>query len=329
MAKGSRRRRVVQPRGPQPMYVVAGLPKSIHKEVVDTFQARFPLAIVKGIPSPTRDGALYSAALINTLVRSVGEFAVRRRTRGNAQPTPGSITLLFVPAPDQERLLRRFDFVVMSAPLPTLVVRDEHYQQLRHDREAAVTALVEAVKASSDARANLNHVTRRLGYRSDNEALLLPPRNFMTDDGDLVPTFTDFRQGRRLWTDRLKELGPTALTRDDVPARIQHQQTRRVFVDSRSIGFFIAHPAAYDGAAREVEIDDDVDLLLDTLRSLYRFGGALEPGIHHDAQRSNGSALEGAIFECCEKGRISAKAAYANVYPNDFVRVGDYTAADR
>ncbi|MFD0850534.1 hypothetical protein [Sphingosinicella xenopeptidilytica] len=310
------------------MYVVAGLPKSIHKEAVDTLQARLPLAIVKGIPSPSQDGALYSPALVNSLVRSVGEFAVRRRTRGNAQPTPGSITLLFVPAPDQERLLRRFDFALMSAPLPTLVARDGRYQQLRHDRDAAVAALVEAVRASGEARTNLNHVARRLGYRSDNEALLLPPRNFMTQDGDLVPAFLDLRQGNRLWTDRLEELGPTALTHDDVPARIQHQQTRRVFVDSRAVGFFIAHPAAYDGAAREVEDDEDVDQLLDTLRSLYRFGGALEPGLHHDAQRSDSSALGGAIFECCEKGRISANAPYANVYPNDFVRVANYTAVE-
>lgn len=328
MAKKSGRRPVVQQRGPQPMYVVAGLPKSNHKVVVDTLQARLPHAIVKGIPSPSQDGALYSVALINNLVRSVGEFAVRRRTRGNAQPSPASITLLFVPAPDQERLLRRFDFALMSAPLPALVARDEHYQQLRHDRDAAVAALVEAVKTSGEARTNLNHVERRLGYRSDNEALLLPPHNIMTQDGDLVPVFLDFRQGNRLWTDRLTELGPTALTHDDVPARIQRQQTRRVFVDSRAVAFFIAHPAAYDGPTREVEDNDDVEQLLDALRSLYRFGGAVEPGLHHDAQRNDGSGLGGAIFVCCEKGRISVNAPYANVYPNDFVRVANYKAAE-
>lgn len=328
MARHHPRRRVVQPRGPQPMYVIAGLPKAIHKDAVDGLQARLPHAIVKGIPSPTHDGALYSGALVNLLVRSVGEFAVRRRTNGNAQPAPASITLLFVPASDQEALLQRFDFALMSAPLSALVARDLHYRQLRHDRDAVADALIAAVAASGEARMNLTQVVRRLAYRSDNEALLLPPRNFMTQDGNLVPIFTAIRQGHRPWTDRLEEFGPSSLTHDDVPKRIQGQQTRRVFVDSRGMALFIAHPAAYDGPPREVEGDQNVDGLVDALRALYRFGGAVEPGLHHDAQRSDGVALDGAVFECSTKGRISAKADYANVYPNDFVRVGNFTAAE-
>ncbi|MDR6127092.1 hypothetical protein QE452_001756 [Sphingomonas sp. SORGH_AS438] len=328
MAKGNRRRRVVNPRSPQPMYVIAGLPKAIHKDAVDNLQDRLPHAIVKGLPSPTADGSLYSTAFLSQLVRSIGEFAVRRRTNGNAQPAPASITLFFVPASDQEALLRRFDFALMSAPLSALVARDEQYRQLRHDPEAVAAALIAAVAASGDARTNLNHVIRRLGYRSDNEALLLPPCNFMAQDGDLVPIFRAIRLGERDWTDRLEELGPTPLTHEDVPRRIQRQQTRRVFVDSRGIAFFIAHPGAYDGRPREVEDDQDSDALLDTLRALYRFGGALEPGLHHDAQRGDGTALDGAVFACSEKGRISAKADYANVYPNDFVRVGDFTSLE-
>lgn len=324
MAKRHQRRRVVQRHGPQPMYVIAGLPKAIHKEAIGRLQARLPHAIVKGVPSPKPDGALYSTALVNLLTRSIGEFAVRRRTNGNAQPTPASITLLFVPAPDQEVLLRRFDFALMSAPLSALVARDEHAKQLRHDGNAVAETLVAAVAAAAEARMNLNQVVRRLGYQSDNEALLLPPRNFMTQDGDLVPAFTAIRRGHRPWTDRLTELGPTPLTHDDVPKRIQGQQTRWVFVDGRGMAFFIAHPRAYDGPPREVEDGENADELLDTLRALYRFGGAVMPGLHHDAQRSDGAALDGAVFECSTKGRISAKAEYANVYPNDFVRVGNF-----
>lgn len=328
MAKRHQRRRIVKPRGPQPMYAIAGLPKAVHKDAVDRLQARLPHAIVKGIPAPTQDGALYSTAAVSQLVRSIGEFAVRRRTNGNAQPAPASITLLFVPAPDQEDLLRRFDFALMSAPLSALVARDAQFRQLRHDREAVAEALIAAVAASGEARMNLSQVVRRLGYRSDNEALLLPPRNFMTQEGNLVPAFMAIRRGDRSWTDRMEDLGPTPLSHDDVPNRIQAQQTRRVFVDGRGMGFFIAHPAAYDGPHREVEDDGSADLLLDTLRALYRFGGAIEPGLHHDAQRSDGAPLDGALFECSTKGRISAKADYANVYPNDFVRVGSFTAAE-
>ena len=176
MGKNGKPRRVVQPYGPQPMYVIAGLPKSVHKHALDSLQARLPQAIIKGIPSPSGDGALYSPQLLDILVRSVGEFALRRRTNGNAQPTPQSITLLFVPSPDQEVLLRRFDFALMSAPLSALVARDQHYRQMRHDREAVGVALAHAVAASGEARMNLNQVVRRLGYQSDNEGLLVDRR---------------------------------------------------------------------------------------------------------------------------------------------------------
>ncbi|AMK26130.1 hypothetical protein K426_26155 (plasmid) [Sphingobium sp. TKS] len=326
--KVSKRRRVVQPRGPQPMYLIAGLPKSVHKSAIDGLQARLPETIVRGIPSSSKDGALYSPAMVNLLVRSVGAFAIRRRGNGNAQPTPATITLLFVPAPDQEVLLSRFDFVLMSAPLATLVARDEKYVQLRHDPAAVAEALIAAVAAAGEARMNLNQVVRRLGYRSDNEALLLPPRNFMTQNGNLVPLFLDFRRGDRPWDDRLEDLGPVPLTHEDVPLRVKPQQTRRPFVDSRGVAFFIAHPNAYDGPPREVEEENDIEELLATLRALYRFGGALEPGMHHDAQRADGSELGGAAFECSEKGRIHGKGGYANIYPNDFVRIASYDQAE-
>ncbi|MBO9579657.1 MAG: hypothetical protein J7498_02050 [Sphingobium sp.] len=310
------------------MYVIAGLPIAIHRDAVANLQARLPQAIVKGNPAPSLDGALYSPAAVNQIVRSVGEFTVRRRTNGNAQPAPSSITLLFVPAPDQENLLQRVDFAVMSAPLPTLIALDEHYKQLRHDRDAVADALRTAVAASGEARMNLNRVVERLSRRSDNEALLLPPRNFMTPEGNLVPAFTAIRRGDRTWADRLEDVGPIPLTHEDVPKRIQPSQTRRVFVDDRGMAFFIAHPTAYDGPPREIEDGDSTDELLGALRTLYRFGGAIEPGLHHDVQRRDGSSLDGALFDCSKKGRINANAQYANIYPNDFVRVGDFKAAE-
>jgi hypothetical protein len=87
------------------------------------------------------------------------------------------------------------------------------------------------------------------------------------------------------------------------------------------MAFPIAHPLAYDGPPREIEPDADTPAIADRLRSLYRFGGALERGLHHDAQRSDGSPLGGATFHCSEKGTFDAKGDYANVYPDDFVRV--------
>ena len=126
-----------------------------------------------------------------------------------------------------------------------------------------------------------------------------------------------------MWNDRLPKLGPTDLSHEEVPKRIAFQQIRRPFVDARGMAFFIAHPKAYDGEAREVDDPTDIGETLQVLRSLYRFGGSLARGLHHDAQRSDGSALGGADFVCSKKGRVSSTSDYANIYPNDRVRAAD------
>lgn len=321
-----RRRAIVKAKGPQKMYVVVGLPKAVHVSAVSALQNRLKHHIVKGIPSASSDGLLYPQNFIDSLVRSIGEFAVKRRSNDKAHPTPASITLLYVPARDEERLLGTFDFALMVSPLTSLAAFGPSRRQLRHNKEAVEAALVDAVAKSSDGNQNLNNVVRRINYMSDDESLLLPPRNFFIKDGSLASVFRQFRRGQRDWADRLEEFGPTPLTRDNVPKRIKPNQTRRVFVDVRDIAFFIAHPTAFDGPQREVAEDSDQAELLSVLRSLYRFGGAVAPGLHHDAQRNDGKPLNGTSFDCNTKGRISTDCDYANIYPNDYVRIGSYKA---
>lgn len=328
MTRHNRRRHLVQVRGPRPMYVLAGLPRSTIRRAVERLQQLRPEAIVQGLPSATDDGTLYPRVLINQLIRSVGQFAIRRRINGPAQPpAPATITLFYVPSHDDERLLDAFDFAIMSEPLTSLVSRDETQQQRRHSMDAIEAALIDATAPEAPVRQAISEVVRRLGRQTHNEGLLLPPRNFIVGDHDLSPTFRALRQCERPWTDRFEELGPTALTHDDI-ARIPAEKTRRAFVDSRGLAFLLAHPAAYDGPAREVDESDTVAPIMSVLRSLYRFGGALPPGIHHDAQRCDGSALAGAIMHCDRDGRISADGDYANIYPNDFVRVDQKTKAE-
>lgn len=328
MARRDRRRHLVQVRGPQPMYVLAGLPRSTIRRAIEHLEHLRPEAIVQGLPSATEDGTLYPQMLVNQLIRSVGQFAIRRRTKGPARPAaPATISILYVPGRDDERLLDAFDFAVMSEPLTSLVSRDETQRQRRHSQDAIEAALIAAMAPAAPVRQAIGEVVRRLGRQADSEGLLLPPRNFMTDDHDLRPKFRALRRRERPWTDRLEELGPTALTHDDI-ARIPTEKTRRAFVDSRGLAFLLAHPAAYDGPAREVEHDETVGPIMSALRSLYRFGGALPPGIHHDVQRCDGSALAGAILHCDRDGRISAEGDYANIYPNDFVRVDAKSKAE-
>lgn len=306
------------------MYIVAGLPKSVHDRTLNALKSRFDRAIFKGLPSGKDDYRLYPDAYIEALTRSGGEFVIRRRGNGNAQPAPASITLLFVPSVDDEQLLAAFDFSAMLAPLTILSTLDERGRSWRHDPDAAIAALAGSIEPSADAAMNLSRVKERLARRSDSEALFLPPKNFRTPNGDFTAVFRALRRGERRWSDRFEDFGPTALKHDQVPDRVAHQQTRRPFVDDRGMAFFIAHPAAYDGVMREAEDDDPVSGIMGVLRSLYRFGGALEPGIHHDAQRADGSPLGGAQFVCSTKGRISGKSGYANIYPNDYVRIADY-----
>ena len=326
-ADRNRRRNIVQPKSPRHLYIVAGLPASGRRAAMQWFETDYAAALVQSLVASTDDGRLYPEAYVRQLIHSVGAFAIRRRTKGGENPpAPATITLLYIPSEDDERLLEAFDFAVMAIPLAGLVARDDKGRQLRHDGEAVKQALAQTTARGGVARAAMHTVVERLGRQRDDEALLLPPRNFLLQDHDLVPVFRAFRRGERDWTDRGADLGPAALTQDDI-ARIPAQKTRRAFVDDRGMAFLMAHPAAFDGHAREVETEEDTAGILSVLRALYRFGGAIAPGLHHDAQRSDGSALGGAIFHCERKGPIRADGDYANIYPNDFVRARGATSA--
>ena len=66
----------------------------------------------------------------------------------------------------------------MASPLASLEAYGPSGRQLRHDKEAVEATLVDAVAKSSAGSRNLNDVERRISYMSDNEPLLLPPKNF-------------------------------------------------------------------------------------------------------------------------------------------------------
>lgn len=321
-----KRRKPVAPAGAQAMVIVAGLPKTTHRRSLEIFSQRFPDVIVQGTPASISDGALYPDRYIKRLVHDVGQLILRRRENGPQQPTPAEIHLLFVPSMDQERLLSEFDFFVMPTPLTGLEEWSCRGQQRRHDLDAVATVLADNFQRSAPARTNLNEVRRRLGYLSDNEALLLPPRNYLTPDGELTDVFRALRSGSLKWTDRLKVLGPSNLTHDDVPNRVSKNQTRHPFIDSRDLAFFVAHPTAYDGNVWEADEESPQRDLVLSLKSLYRFGGALPAGFHHDAQKRDGGGLGRATFNCAKRGSIESSDKYANVYPNDVVRVKNATA---
>ena len=302
------------------MIVLAGLPPATHGRTVDVIRQSQPSASVIGAPSPVSDGSLYSPALLRTLLGGLTGFALRRRTNGPPTPlAPKSITLLYVPAPDDERLLRTLDFAVMPQPLTALAVRDVGGRLLRHSVEAAEAAIEDILGHRSRAKADLEVVNERINRLNDREALLLPPRNFVTDQGRLSRKFVEMRRGRRSWSDRFNDLGSEQLTRNQI-ARIPEEKTRQAYVDSRRVAFLTAHPTAYDGLVRELEESAALEARLSVLRSLYRFGIALPSGFHHDAQPADGSRFNDFEFDCDTEGRVCVNASHANIYSNDFVR---------
>lgn len=302
------------------MFVLAGLSPATHTHAVAYLKNRFPAAAVIGLPSGKSDDSLYPTQLICSLIRAVTEFATRRRKSSEPPKiAPKYIILMYVPSDDQERLLKAFDFAIMPEPLPSLCARDARGTQMRHSEEAVVSALSAAVSASGRAKSAIDKVVERLNRLADSDALLLPPKNFHTETGLLWETFEGFRNLLRKWEDRINEIKISELTNDDI-ARIPHQKTRRVLVDRREIAFLMAHPKAFHAPPREVEAFEDTQSQMQALRSLYRFGGPLEAGLHHDAIYSDGSAFKNCEMLCDADGRVNVSGDYANIYPNDYVR---------
>ena len=316
------RRSKIRPASTISMILVAGLPKLVYKDATLAFGKKFPHTIIKGTPASNADGRLYGHAYVSSLIRSASEFVVRRYGASPA-PTPSAIVLLYVPAPDQENLLRAFDFTVMPVAMSKLCAWSAGGIQLRHDRSEVEHAMASAWHPSSAARLNINKVSRRVNRFSDNEAMLLPPRNFNFKGNNLVSTFQEYRNGEMDWNEKISGMHPVVISRSDMPNLPRGPRTRRPFVDSSGIAFFIANPSAYHGNTWETA-ENDLKAIIKSFRGLYRFGCILPQGIHHDAQRLNGRTLDGHVFNCVEKGRIKCISHHANIYPNDFVRVRAY-----
>lgn len=285
-------------------------------------RAAYPEATFQGVPSRSTDGGLYPNVLVSQLIALAGGFALRRRQNAPPRPpSPKSIMLIYVPSCDEERLLEAFDFAVMPAPATSLSAYGEGGKQLRHNADAAYRTLLDIVSPASLPMAALAEVSQRLRRLSDKEALLLPPLNFfLRDQRRIHALFLEFRRGQRPATDRFDELVPKLLNRDDIPRL--GAKSRTCQIDARNIAFLNAHPTAFHAMTRELDHDDKAELI-SALRTLYRFGAALDDGFHHDAQRADGLPLKNISFECRKRGQHTLSAPYVNIYPDDFIRPGN------
>jgi hypothetical protein len=303
------------------LYVLAGLPKEVFNASVDFLRQKAKAgARVLGVPSASKDGRLYSEALLKQLLNLVLPFADRRiRNRPSGAPVqPKRLMLFYVPASDQEELLQAFDFFVFPVTLNGLC-NFEHGRQSRHVLGSCFTEIQGALEKSRYHFERL--VKPRVLSRKSAEGLLLPPRNFRLRSGQIGELFYEFTRGSRAWDDHSMEGAALRMfDHDDLPNFLRQSERQSIFQDARGLVFPCARPAELHGTPPPASGGQDLAYLQYNLRSFFRFGVPLEEGFHHDVQFEQGRPVSGVEFECSRNGCLQVSATHVNIYPNDYVR---------
>jgi hypothetical protein len=303
------------------LFLLAGLPHPLHTRVEEFFQNLAGAhAKVIAAPSPSYDGLLYREKTVQTLLTAGAQFAVRRlRNRSDDQAArPRRIALFYVPAADDELVLRAFDFFVFPVPLRGLSTFDEAGNQRRHQRQACEDAIRRGMDVYT--RDLIGSLQRRIESRKSHEPLLLPPINFHLADQRLKHAFCELTRGTRAWENAMPGSAVAQMfDREMLPRFLDRNERQMIFRDSRGVVFPCARPTELHGA-QEINPSADVSVLRELLRSAYRFGTSLPQGFHHDAQFENGRPFNQMRFDCSREGELFVTASHANIYPNDYVR---------
>jgi hypothetical protein len=303
------------------LFLLAGLPHPLHSRIEEFFQnVAGKHAKVIATPSPSYDGLLYREKTVKGLLTASAQFAVRRlKNRSDDQAVrPRRIALFYVPAEDDELLLRAFDFFVFPIPLRDLSTFDEHGNQGRHQRGVCETAIRKGIEVY--ARDLVGMLQGRIESRKSHEPLLLPPSNFHLNEQRLRHAFCELTRGTRAWVNAMPEaVNPQTFDHEMLPDFLDHQERQLMFRDSRNVVFPCARPTQLHGA-QEIDPAAEVPLLRELLRTTYRFGASLPQGFHHDAQLEGGRHFNQARFDCSREGELSVTASHVNIYPNDYVR---------
>lgn len=305
---------------PIDLFLVAGLPNPLHASA-ERFVANLvgPTARVIANSSPSFDGRLYRKNTVDTLLSAGAKFAIGRlKNRSDDQGArPRRITLLYVPAEDQETLIGAFDFFVFPIPLRDLAHYDSAGRQRRHNRSACEQAIHKAMAVYKAELIGL--VQRKIDSRRSQEPLLLPPCNFHLSDDRLRRVFRELTRGARAWEKSMPDtVAAEPFDRDMLPDFLRPQERQLIFKDERGVVFPCSRPTEMHGA-HEIDSAANVERLREMLQSAYRFGVSLPQGFHHDAQFDFGRHFDRTPFDCCQKGTLLVSGSHANIYPNDFV----------
>jgi hypothetical protein len=304
------------------LFLLAGLPHPLHSRIEEFLQnIAGSHAKVIATPSPSYDGPLYHERTLQALFTAGARFAIRRlKYRSEDQAArPRRIVLFYVPAEDDELLLRAFDFFVFPLPLRDLSTFDDYGNQRRHQRVACEAAIRKGIEVYTRDLVGL--LQRRIESRKSHEPLLLPPANFHLDDRRLEQPFCELTRGIRAWANAVPEAAsPQMFNHEMLPGFLRgHDERQLIFRDSRNVVFPCARPTEYH-AVQEIDPAAEVRGLREFLRTIYRFGISLPQGFHHDAQFEYGRHFNQTRFDCSRQGQISVTASHVGIYPNDYVR---------
>jgi hypothetical protein len=302
------------------LYLLAGFPKPLLarvEEYLQTLAGGHSKAIATTFPS--YDGARYQEKSVRTLFTAGARFAIRRlKNRSDDQTArPRRIALFYVPADDDELLIKAFDFFVFPVPLRDLSTYDETGTQRRHLRPECERAIRKAME--THARTLVGSLQGRIESRKSREPLLLPPVNFHLPDERLERVFCELTRGTRAWGNMMPDtIAAETFDNERLPDFLRPQEHQLIFKDARGVVYPCSRATEMHGV-RGIDPDAEAPILRETLRSAYRFGTSLPQGFHHDAQFEHGRHFDNTQFDCSEKGACFVSGSHARVYPNDFV----------
>ena len=306
------------------LYVIAGFPKGTAPAILKRLQDYFPSANMQflGLPFGTGGAGLYGQGAVEALLRSVAEFAIRRRVnseRANRPAVPGRLILLYVPAPDEENLLTVFDFFCLPVPLKGPRCDSHRPDGWRLDPEVAANVVRDAIRELETGDRPAPNLPR-------NAVITLPPDNFRPERNaqTLAECLIEFRQGKLNMEEIEKAVEIKKFNNDELPNVLKGKKKSYFYVDYRGIVFPPADAETGDhGPARELSEDPNVNSIKIRMNQLYRRGTPLHPGFHHDAQYPNGREMNEDQFCCREHGDVLVSGTHANIYPNDVIRAAN------
>jgi len=307
---------------PADLYLLAGLPKEVVNAAENFLATRYKDTVrVHSVPASSKDGRLYPQSNVEALLRVALKFVDRRmKNSPTAEPHPRSILLLYVPAPDQDRLLQALDFCVFPIAMRRLAEYVDGHQ-CRHTLKKCFVAVDAAMTI---VRRDFEEVVQpRVRSRRSSEPFLLPPENFEGRTGPIREFFIELTRESRSWADPYPEQDLLRwFDSEDLPQFLRRDERKEIFRDVRKLVFPCARPSEPHGLAPPVVPDEELQYLQHNLKAIFRFGALLEEGFHHDVQLERGQRIKGVQFRCSRLGCVTVDATHANVYPNDYVRPG-------